>query len=60
LLSESAFRGHVLEELLAKALSHSGFRLIVEPEQDDVALYSASNGLRVRGRGADHQVDVLG
>lgn len=60
MLSESAFRGHVLEELLAKALAHSGFKLLGEPKPDDVALYSASNGLRVRGRGADHQVDVLG
>ncbi|GAA3040746.1 hypothetical protein GCM10010464_00360 [Pseudonocardia yunnanensis] len=60
MISPSALRGYVLEELLAGELRHTGFLLLVDSSQDPLALAQASNGLRVRGRGADHQVDVLG
>lgn len=56
----SAVRGHVLEELLAELLRASGYELLVDADQDAFALVAGSNGLRVRGRGADHQADVLG
>jgi hypothetical protein len=58
--STSSLRGYVLEELLAWLLQRSGYSLLVSEDQDPNALCSAGNGLRVRGRGADHQVDVLG
>lgn len=59
-ISPSALRGYVLEELLAGLLKGSGFDLLVAEAQDPAALCAAGNGLRIRGRGADHQVDVLG
>lgn len=60
MISPSALRGFVLEELIAKLLQASGFDLLVEPAQDPNALALAGNGLQIHGRGADHQVDVLG
>ncbi|WP_270886887.1 restriction endonuclease [Pedococcus sp. 5OH_020] len=60
MISLPAFRGYVLEEALAYLLQNSGYRLLVTASQDPDALCAASSGLRVRGRGADHQVDVLG
>jgi hypothetical protein len=59
-ISLSALRGYVLEELLAWLLQESGYTLLVAESQDPIALCSGPNGLRVRGRGVDHQVDVLG
>lgn len=59
-MSLSSLRGYVLEELLASLLQSSGYDLIVHSSQDPAALTMAGNGLRIRGRGADHQVDVLG
>lgn len=56
----SALRGYVLEELLAALLKNSGYDLLVDESQDPVVLSNQGNGLRVRGRGADHQADVLG
>lgn len=60
MISRQALCGYVLEELLAAELKRSGFSLLVEPDQDPLALLAKANGLCVRGRGADHQVDVLG
>lgn len=60
MVSLSSLRGYVLEELLASLLKSSGYDLIVHSSQDPAALTMAGNGLRIRGRGADHQVDVLG
>ena len=60
MISASALRGFVLEELLARLLQSSGFDLLVDESQDRAALTSGINGLRIRGRGANHQVDVLG
>jgi hypothetical protein len=60
MVSLSSLRGYVLEELLASLLQSSGYDLIVHSSQDPAALTMAGNGLRIRGRGADHQVDVLG
>lgn len=60
MISVSSLRGYVLEELLAALLQASGYDLLVDASQDPAALAMAGNGLRIRGRGADHQVDVLG
>lgn len=58
--SESTLRGYLLEEALAWLLRHTGYRLLVHNSQDMAELTQGGNGLQVRGRGADHQVDVLG
>lgn len=60
MIGRSALRGYVLEELLARFLQSSGYSLLVRAAQDPLALTESANGLRVRGRGAEHQVDVLG
>lgn len=56
----SALRGYLLEEALAWLLRHSGYRLLVDEQQDRDELVGSGGALRVRGRGAVHQVDVLG
>ncbi len=60
MLSEEALRGYVLEEVLARLLSQSGYRLLVEASQDIDALRDGGHGLLARGRGSDHQADALG
>ncbi|MFI9511263.1 hypothetical protein [Nocardia sp. NPDC052566] len=55
-----ALRGFVLEELLARLLHDNGYRLLASGTQDPEALIDGAQGLLVRGRGANHQVDVLG
>lgn len=50
----------VLEEALAKLLSHNGYSLLVDSKQDPDALVGQPGSLRVLGRGTSHQVDVLG
>ncbi|WP_218041104.1 restriction endonuclease [Acrocarpospora macrocephala] len=52
-------RGYLLEESLAWLLRFSGYRLLVHQDQDPVELVTQGDTLRVRGRGALHQVDVL-
>ena len=52
--------GYLLEEALAWLLRNSGYRLLVDHSQDPDELVSRGNGLCVKGRGAEHQVDVLG
>lgn len=53
-------RGYLLEEALAWLLRNSGYRLLVDQSQDPDELVPSGNGLCVKGRGAEHQVDVLG
>jgi hypothetical protein len=53
-------RGYLLEEALAWLLRNSGYRLLVDESQDPDELISTGNGLSVKGRGAEHQADVLG
>ncbi|AJE85578.1 hypothetical protein SLNWT_5202 [Streptomyces albus] len=60
MLKDSSLRGYLLEESLAWLLRRSGYRLLVHENQDPVELISEGDTLRVRGRGALHQVDVLG
>ncbi|MCK9795953.1 restriction endonuclease [Isoptericola sp. 4D.3] len=51
--------GYLLEETLAHLLQSSGYRLL-GADDDSKSLVWAGNGLRVHGRGADHQADALG
>lgn len=60
MVTVETLRGYVLEELLAKLLHASGYRLLVSANQDQEALIVGKHGLLVRGRGANHQADVLG
>ena len=58
-ISDSSLRGYLLEEALAFLIRDSGYKLILHSGNDPTLDY-AGNGLRVRGRGAYHQADVLG
>lgn len=60
MIAKAVLRGYVLEELLAFLLQDSGYTLLVHTDQDPDALCRGGNGLRVHGRGADHQADALG
>ncbi len=59
-LRREVLRGYVLEELIAYLLRNNGYHLISNPAHDRAALSGGANGLRVRGRGAEHQADALG
>lgn len=59
-ISKDTLRGYILEEVLAYLIRNTGYRLLVDASQDTQELDSRPNGLVVRGRGAVHQVDVLG
>lgn len=59
MIGEPALRGYLLEEALAWLLRNSGYRLLTADDQDR-QLVTNGNTLRVQGRGAQHQVDVLG
>jgi hypothetical protein len=56
----AVLRGYLLEEALAWLLRNTGYRLLVHESQDTEALVMRHGALCVRGRGADHQADVLG
>ena len=60
LISERSLAGYVLEELLARELQDSGFRLLQKRSDDSNVLREQANGLAVLGRGGLHQADVLG
>ncbi|MDG4820175.1 MULTISPECIES: restriction endonuclease [unclassified Micromonospora] len=60
LISADALAGYLLEEAIAFLLSSNGYRLLQHSDADEQALRQAGHGLLVRGRGADHQADVLG
>lgn len=53
-------RGYLLEEVLCYLLKSSGYDLLSQSDVDDDELVWLGNGLNVRGRGTDHQADVLG
>jgi len=59
-ISEESLRGYILEEVLAYLIRTTGYELLVDPTQDPRELARRGNGLVVKGRGAVHQVDVLG
>jgi hypothetical protein len=55
-----ALKGLLLEEALGYVLKSSGYRVIHAKSAGDSSLAGSGLTLRVRGRGADHQADVLG
>jgi hypothetical protein len=59
-ISPEALAGYILEEMLAYLVRHAGYRLLTDASQDPLELANQHHGLVVHGRGADHQVDVLG
>lgn len=60
LIREEPLRGYILEEVLAYLIRTTGYELLVDPTQDPRELERRGNGLVIKGRGAVHQVDVLG
>ena len=58
--TEAAIRGYLREEAIAWLLGRSGYQLLVDESDDPQDLIWGGNGLRVHGRGADHQADTLG
>lgn len=59
-ISPESLAGYILEEMLAYLLRNAGYRLLTDEIEDPVELANRHHGLVVRGRGADHQIDVLG
>ncbi|MFI0811888.1 hypothetical protein [Streptomyces echinatus] len=64
MISESALRGYILEEVLAWLLRSSGYEVLTAKDDQEKApwkvLEERNHGLVVRGRGAWHQADTLG
>jgi len=58
-MTPEALRGYILEEAIAFLVRGSGYELLTVAD-DPEALRMRHNGLNVRGRGAEHQADVLG
>ena len=56
--SSAQVRGMLLEEALLYLLRNSGYITITE-EGIDPTLHSGPAGLKVRGRGTDHQIDAI-
>ena len=59
-ISRDTLRGYILEEVLAYLIRNTGYRIFVDNAEDPQELGWRGNGLVVKGRGAVHQVDVLG
>src|SRR5579862_7849836 len=57
---QAVLQGYLLEEALAWMLRKTGYRLLQHEDDDPAELRMPGNTLLVKGRGADHQVDVLG
>lgn len=60
MIGRDSLKGYLLEEILAYLIRNTGYTLLVDPRQDPRELARKGNGLVVKGRGAVHQVDVLG
>jgi hypothetical protein len=59
-ISKEALRGYLLEEALAFLIKNTGYNLLVDERQDPQELKNRHHGIVVKGRGAEHQADVLG
>lgn len=59
-ISKEALRGYLLEEALAYLIKNTGYNLLVDERQDPQELKNKHHGIVVKGRGAEHQADVLG
>src|SRR5262245_44809312 len=51
-------RGMLLEEALLRLLEGTGYRTVLAPAHDPT-LRDGPAGLKVRGRGSDHQIDAI-
>ena len=51
-------RGMLLEEALLRLLETTGYRTVLDPAGDPT-LDAGPAGLKVRGRGSDHQIDAI-
>src|SRR5262245_50827012 len=60
MVTEAALRGYLLEESIAWLLRQVGYHLMTVDDADDLELIADGSVLKARGRGADHQADVLG
>lgn len=60
MIAPRVLSGYLLEEVLVHLLRGNGYTLLKQVADDPDALVMKSNGLRVRGRGAEHQADALG
>jgi len=54
------FKGYILEYVLAYILQSSGYTIIDNIDSAEPDLTKESNGLNLQGRGAKHQIDVIG
>jgi len=59
-MKRSQFKGYVLEEILAYLIRSSWYKLITKKPENDSDLSDWHNGLNIRWRGTNHQIDVLG
>jgi hypothetical protein len=59
-MKKGQFKGYILEEVLAYLIRTSGYTLLTSAPPNDPDLSYKHNGLNLRGRGANHQIDVLG
>lgn len=59
-ISQETLQGYILEEVLAFLIKNTGYKLLTDPKQDPIELGIRGNGLIVKGRGGEHQADVLG
>jgi hypothetical protein len=59
-MKKTQFKGYILEETLAYLIRTSGYKLIAKAPDNDPDLTTLHNGLNIKGRGAYHQIDVLG
>lgn len=59
-VTRATLQGYMLEEVLAYLIRNTGYRLLVDESQDPDELRNRGQSLVVLGRGAEHQVDVLG
>lgn len=59
-ISKETLRGYLLEEALAYLIKNAGYNLLVDERQDPQELKNEHHGIVVKGRGAEHQADVLG
>lgn len=59
MINVTSVKGYILEEVLAKLIKNAGYDLLGAAASPD-HLKNGGNGLQVQGRGAWHQVDVLG
>jgi len=59
-MKKEQFKWYILEEVLSYLIRTSGYRTINKAPHNDPDLTDKHNGLNIKWRGANHQIDVLG